>query len=255
VESVKNILGKRELSKLGEFVTPDTLVAFDFDGTLAPLARDPRAAQLRKSTARLLGRIAERYPTAVISGRPRADVLARLSGAKVRAVVGNHGIEPSPDAPRYHTQVKAWMPILREALADLQGVEIENKLYSVTIHYRRSRAKTKARSVIDQALTKLPDARAIEGRLLVNVLPAAAPNKGSALAYLRTSLNAEHAVFVGDDLSADELFSQQANHLLGIRVGRATGSSASHYLAKQADIDSLLKRLLELHGADKAVSA
>lgn len=247
---MKNILGKRELSKLGEFVTPETLVAFDFDGTLAPISRDPRAAQLRKSTARLLGRIAERYPTAVISGRPRADVLARLNGAKVKAVVGNHGIEPSPDAPRYHALVKQWLPLLREELKDLQGIELENKLYSVTIHYRRSRAKTRARALIDQALAKLEGKRTIEGRLLVNVLPADAPNKSSALMNLRNSLHAEHAVFVGDDLSAEEAFaSDKPEHVLGIRVGRATGSAASHYLAKQADIDSLLKRLLELQSA------
>lgn len=244
---MKNILGKRELSKLGEFVTPDTLVAFDFDGTLAPLSRDPRAAQLRKSTARLLGRVAERYPTAVISGRPRGDLLARLSGARVRAVVGNYGIEPSPDAPRYAALVKAWMPILRESLQDLQGIELENKLYSLTIHYRRSRAKTRARVLIDQAIAKLSDARVVEGRLLINVLPAAAPNKGSALINLRTSFNAEHAVFVGDDQSAEEVFTNQQDHVLGIRVGRASNSNASHYLAKQADIDSLLKRLLQLH--------
>lgn len=244
---MKNILGKRELSKLGEFVTPDTLVAFDFDGTLAPIARDPRAAQLRKSTARLLGRVAERYPTAVISGRPRADVLARLSGAKVRAVVGNYGIEPSPEAPRYHALVKEWLPLLREELQGLQGVEIENKLYSLTIHYRRSRTKTRARAVIDQAVAKLHDAKAIEGRLLLNILPSTAPNKGSTLLNLRSAFNAEHAVFVGDDQAAEEVFSSQQDHVLGIRVGRASGSNASHYLAKQADIDSLLKRLLELH--------
>lgn len=247
---MKNILGKRELSKLGEFVTPETLVAFDFDGTLAPISRDPRAAQLRKSTARLLGRIAERYPTAVISGRPRADVLARLNGAKVRAVVGNHGIEPSPDAARYHALVKQWLPLLREELKDLQGIELENKLYSLTIHYRRSRAKTRARAVIDQALAKLDGKRIIEGRLLVNVLPADAPNKSSALMSLRNSLNAQHAVFVGDDLSGEQpVSSERPEQMLGIRVGRATGSSASHYLAKQADIDSLLKRLLELQAA------
>jgi trehalose 6-phosphate phosphatase len=243
---VKNILGKRELSKLGEFVTPDTLVAFDFDGTLAPLSRDPRAAQLRKSTARLLARVAQRYPTAVISGRARGDLLARLSGANVRAVVGNYGIEPSPEAPRYHALVKEWMPVLREALQDLQGIELENKLYSLTIHYRRSRAKTRARAIIDQAVAKLKDAQVIEGRLLVNVLPANAPNKGSTLIDLRTSLNAEHAVFVGDDQSAEDVFTNQQEHVLGIRVGRASNSNASHYLAKQADIDALLKRLLEL---------
>jgi trehalose-6-phosphatase len=81
---------------------------------------------------------------------------------------------------------------------------------------------------------------------LVNVLPANAPNKGSALSTLRNALHAEHAVFVGDDFTAEEVFAGQADHVLGIRVGRATGSNASHYLAKQTDIDSLLKRLLEL---------
>lgn len=244
---MKNILGKRELSRLGEYVTPDTLVAFDFDGTLAPISRDPRAAQLRKSTARLLGRIAERYPVAVISGRPRADVLARLSGARVKAVVGNHGLEPSPDAASYHDLVKSWLPKLREEIGQMQGIEIENKLYSLTIHYRRSRAKAKARARIDEALAKLNDARVIDGRLLVNVLPSNAPNKGSALINLRSSLNAEHALFVGDDTSAEDVFAlENRQHLLGIRVGRAANSNASHYLAKQTDIDNFLKRLLEL---------
>lgn len=244
---MKNILGKRELNKLGEFVTSETLVAFDFDGTLAPMSRDPRAAQLRKSTAKLLTRIAERYPVAVISGRPRTDVLARLNGAKVRAVVGNHGLEPSPDAPRYHEIVKGWLPPLREALAEVQGVEIENKLYSLTIHYRRSRAKAKARTIIGEALSKLGNMRVTDGRLLVNVLPPDAPNKGTALLQIRSTLNAEHAVFVGDDVSAEDVFgAEKAQHLLGIRVGRAANSNASHYLAKQADIDHLLKRLLDL---------
>jgi trehalose 6-phosphate phosphatase len=141
---VKNILAKGERSKLEGFVTKQTLLAFDFDGTLAPIVKDPRAAQLRKRTLRLLTKLAERYPTAVISGRPRADVLARLNGARVQEVIGNHGLEPSPDAPSYHAIVKRWLPNLRESLQDMQGVEIENKLYSLSIHYRLRRARSRA---------------------------------------------------------------------------------------------------------------
>ena len=251
---MKNILAKRELSKLGQFVDQETLIAFDFDGTLAPLARDPRAAQVRKSTLRLLTRLAERFPTVVISGRPRADVLARLNGVPVRAVIGNHGLEPSPDAPRYHGLVKKWLPQLREALHPVQGLELENKLYSISIHYRRARGRAAARAAIGQAVQALgSEARIVDGKLVVNVLPADAPNKGSALLDLRAAIQAKHAVFVGDDMTDEDVFgAAQTAQLLGIRVGRASESSASHYLAKQADIDHLLKRLLELSANDNA---
>ena len=249
---MKNILAKRELSKLGQFVDPDTLIAFDFDGTLAPLARDPRAAQLRKSTLRLLTRVAQRYATVVISGRPRADVLARLNGAPVRVVIGNHGLEPSPDAARYHGLVKKWLPQLRESLSTIHGLELENKLYSVSIHYRRARGRAAARAAIQSAVEALgTEARIVQGKLVVNVLPANAPNKGSTLLDLRAAIHAKHAVFVGDDMTDEDVFTaDQPQHLLGIRVGRAPDSGASHYLAKQADIDHLLKRLLELSAND-----
>jgi trehalose 6-phosphate phosphatase len=245
---VKNILAKRELSKLGQFVDPDTLIAFDFDGTLAPLARDPRAAQLRKSTLRLLTRVAQRYPTVVISGRPRADVLARLNGAPVRAVIGNYGLEPSPDAARYHGLVKKWLPQLRDALASVHGLELENKLYSVSIHYRRARGRAAARAAIESAVQALgTEARIVDSKLVVNVLPSSAPKKGSTLLDLREAIHAKHAVFVGEDMTDEgAAATDQPQHLLGIRVGRAPDSGASHYLAKQADIDHLLKRLLEL---------
>jgi trehalose 6-phosphate phosphatase len=261
---VKNILAKRELNRLEQFVTTNTLLAFNFDGTLAPLSRDPRAAQLRKSTLRLLHQVAQHYPTAVISSRPYADVLARLNGVPVRAVVGNHGLEPSPEAPRYHELVRSWLPRLRESLGEQQGVEIENKLYSIAIHYRRARSKTAAHTAVVAAVQQLgAQARAVPGKLVLHVLPAEAPSKGTALNGLRNRLHVAHAVFVGDDLTDEEVFDTanqvsvgaagQANgaddgvtpSLLGIRIGRTARSQASHYLSTQADIDQLLKRLLE----------
>jgi trehalose 6-phosphate phosphatase len=253
---VKNILAKRELSRLEQFVTPETLIAFNFDGTLAPLSRDPRVAQLRKSTHRLIMQLASHYPTAVISGRPRADVLARLNGAPVRAVIGNFGLEPSPDAPRYHVLVKKWLPRLREVLQDQQGVEIENKLYSISIHYRRARSKTAARGLISNAIEQQlgTQARMVQGKLVLNVLPAEAPNKGTALLGVRHALHLDHTLFVGDDITDEDVFAiDKPQSLLGIRIGRTGHSKASHYLSTQADIDKLLKRLVAFAGAGAAL--
>ena len=81
----------------------------------------------------------------------------------------------------------------------------------------------------------------------MNVVPANAPDKGSALIALRRSLAAANAIFVGDEVTAESVFQgEEASKLLGIRIGRANASGASHYVAKQTDIDRLLQHLLEL---------
>lgn len=69
------------------------LLAFDYDGTLAPIMEDRDAAALSSETQRLLRTASLPYPCAVISGRARADVAARVSGIPLVAVVGNHGRE------------------------------------------------------------------------------------------------------------------------------------------------------------------
>jgi trehalose 6-phosphate phosphatase len=245
---VKNILAKDQLAVVKRFALPNTLIAFDFDGTLAGITKDPRAAQLRATTRRTLAAVAARYPTVVISGRARADVLARLETVPLRAVVGNHGLEPSPDAPRYRTVVKAWLPLLREQLDGIQGVEIENKLYSLSIHYRRAKHKGQALAAIRQAVLALHgSARSIEGKLVINLLPADAPDKASALASLQASLKTDRTIYVGDDVTDEDAFKLLgAEQLLGIRVGRAANTQAPYYLTKQTDVDGFLKSLLAL---------
>jgi trehalose 6-phosphate phosphatase len=248
---VKNILAKAQLATLTQFANDNTLLALNFDGTLAPLVKDPRAARVREATRRSLARVAERYPTVVISGRARADALARLERVPLRAIVGNHGLEPSPDAQRYHGMVNTWLPQLREQLEQLAGVEIENKLYSVTIHYRRAKSRAAALRAIRAAAGTLKDARVVFEQEAVNLLPADAPNKGSTLCALRKQLATERAIYLGDDTTDEDAFTSDApSRLLGIRVGRSNRSKAPFYLAKQADVDRFLKCLLLLRGAN-----
>jgi trehalose 6-phosphate phosphatase len=245
---VKNILAKAQLNVVKEFTPANTLLAFDFDGTLASINQDPRAAQLRASTRRALAAVAARYPTVVISGRARADVLARLETVPLRAVIGNHGLEPSPDAQKYRDAVKTWLPRLRAALDGREGVEIENKLYSLSIHYRHAKQRGAALDAILEAVAALNgEARVIAGKLVVNLLPTGAPDKGSALCALRRTLQTERMIYVGDDSTDEDAFKlRDSEQLLGIRIGRSANTQAAYYLTKQTDIDRFLENLLEL---------
>ena len=68
------------------------LLAFDFDGTLAPIVDRPDDASVPAEVSRCLAELARLHPVAVITGRRVADVRARLA-FKPRFVIGNHGAE------------------------------------------------------------------------------------------------------------------------------------------------------------------
>src|SRR5690242_16341081 len=68
------------------------LLAFDFDGTLAPIVARPDEAHVPLEVSHGLAELAQALPVAVITGRSVADVRPRL-GFEPRYVVGNHGAE------------------------------------------------------------------------------------------------------------------------------------------------------------------
>jgi len=85
---MKDILASKNLAVLAEFAWSSVLVAFDYDGTLAPIVSTPARAQMRAGTRQLLSRVAQRYPCIVISGRTRADLTRRLSRVPLWSVFG-----------------------------------------------------------------------------------------------------------------------------------------------------------------------
>ena len=122
---------------------------------------------------------------------------------------------------------------------------IEDKKYSVTIHYRHATDKARAHQAIAIVAGALPNARAIEGAQAVNVILRDGPDKGVALQKARRVLACETAIYVGDDGTDEDAFaSGPADQLLAIRVGERRDSQARHHLKAQADVDRLLQALL-----------
>ena len=244
---MKHILARANLEVLRQFAWSKVLLALDYDGTLAPIVADPDQAVMRAATRRLLEQLARVYPCVVISGRAQADACRRLRGVGVFEVIGNHGVEPWQVSDRFLRQVQRWRPILERRLARLQGVKIEDKSFSIAVHYRQSREKKKVRAAIREAAGSLGEVRSIPGKQVVNILPGGAPHKGIALEKARARLGCDTAVYVGDDETDEDVFAlDQPGQLLTIRVGRKRGSLAAYYIRSQAEIDELLRNVLDM---------
>jgi trehalose 6-phosphate phosphatase len=250
---VRNILTRANRDVLRQFARSKVVLAFDYDGTLAPIVPEPNQAAMRASTRLLLEEAARFYPCVVISGRAQHDALRRLKGVGTLEVFGNHGVEPWQVSDRFRQAVQRWRPIVQRHLAGLQGVKIEDKLFSIAIHFRQSRQKRRVRTAIRRATGLLGDVRVIPGKQVVNVLPTGAPHKGVALEKARARLACDTAVYVGDDETDEDVFAlDQPGQLLTIRVGRKRTSAAAYYIRTQREIDGLLRTLLRIRSASAA---
>jgi trehalose 6-phosphate phosphatase len=236
------ILSPAGTEAIEEIVRTRALLAFDFDGTLAPLVPHRDEARVRPETRALLRTVSMLQPCAVVSGRSRGDVLHRLSGIPLAAVIGNHGAEAAfgpldRDAER---RVASWLEPLRGALAGAPGIDIEDKRFSIAIHYRGAQSWEDARTRIADAVASIGGARVLPGHAVTNLVPADSPTKGSALHSLCERLRSRAAVYVGDDVTDEDAF--QADMVLhAIRVGEARESAAGFFLPDQSAVDDLLR--------------
>lgn len=245
---MKQLFDREGLAALEAFCRAKTLFAFDYDGTLAPLVDNPSEAGMRNETKRLLGELSAWVPVAVISGRKRSDLTSFLPRS-VDFMVGNHGLEGSKeggaslgDAARCSQE---WSKLLKQRLAREEGIVLEDKLYSLTLHYRLAADKVAAQATIAAAIQGLsPAPRIILGKDVVNLLADGTPHKGTALLELRQRAGADAAVFCGDDDNDEDAFRlEEARHLC-VRVGARADSAAAFYLDSQTDMDQMLRLCL-----------
>ena len=227
------------------------LYAFDFDGTLAPISRDRHAVTMSPTMLQWLDQLAKRAPCAIVSGRSLADVAGRING-HVSHVIGNHGIESPLAAHSSLLEAErtcaAWGHQLRSSLDEMiqRGVEIEDKRYTLTVHFRRASSPADASAAaltVLRRLTPAPDL--IEGKYSINVLPPGHGGKGQAAFALMHHLGRTGLFYIGDEETDETVFALTNAVTMGVRVGKAEGSRASFYLDAQAEVEELLRRLVQ----------
>jgi trehalose 6-phosphate phosphatase len=244
------LLAERGRRLLDDLAASKTLFAFDFDGTLATIVRDRRAAHLTASVRRRLGELGRRAPTVVVSGRSVEDLRARVGDA-VPYLVGNHGLEGSHVSPQIveeaHRICRRWTGRMAgEVSVRLRraGVQVEDKACSLAFHYRTAERPRLARATVLALLSRFdPLPRIVLGLSVVNAIPDGMSHKGDALVRLMRRLNVSHALYIGDDDTDEDIFALPDERIVTVRVGRKKQSAARFFLRRQSEISAVLRYL------------
>ena len=224
------------------------LLAFDIDGTLAPIVERPEQARLPDDVQRCLAELARSTEVAIITGRG-VDDARRMLSFDPHYLIGNHGLE---GLPGWRERSKAFAIIVgrwRDSLAGCQGlgdegVTIENKRYSLSLHYRQAANPYGAYKAIYRCLELLdPAPRVIDGKAVVNLLPPEAPDKGVALRALIERTKRSNVLYVGDDDTDETVFGLHLPSVLTLRVEPAADSQAALFLRDQREVFTLMQHI------------
>ena len=194
----------------------ETLIATDFDGTLAPIVDDPETAYADPGAVAALGRLGERVgAVVVITGRP-ARAVVRLGrfretpGLRSMIVLGQYGVERwnaaddeyviPPDPPQIST-LERQLPGLLDSLG-LADARIEDKGRAIAVHTRSLPDPRAAFTRLAEPLDELAAQHGLVVEQGKNVWEIRAPgtDKGAALRSIVEETGARLVVFAGDDL-------------------------------------------------------
>jgi trehalose-phosphatase len=234
------------------------LLITDFDGTLSSYVSHPRLARLAPQSRSSLERLSRmsHVSVAVISGRALADIQSRV-GIPGLYYGGNHGLElEGPDLEFIHpkaVQCRNAIELVarkaREHLVGVPGAMVEDKSFSLSIHYRRVPAA--AMSLFHKGIKRLKTfARNLPvawrpGHKIWEAVPRVAWHKGRAAQYLRRHLGQPWPVLLGDDRTDEDMFRAFPKTGWTIRVGHSDHSSARLHLMNQKDVQKFLTALIE----------
>jgi len=237
-------------------------VVCDIDGTLAPIAATPDDARVIPEALDVLDRLTRVYAlVACVTGRPAAQA-RRMVPLDAVAISGNHGLEVwrdgavhlAPQAAKYVEPMADALQLVRnDGLLPELGCQIEDKGITFTIHFRGSpRADHAARYLETQIVPKLERAGLASsfGRMVLEVRPPVAVDKGAAVKRLRGRRHITEILFVGDDSSDVDAF-REATVRVAVRspeAPRALLAAADAVVEGPADVVELLEHLAEATG-------
>ncbi|QEV18771.1 trehalose-phosphatase [Streptomyces alboniger] len=235
---------------------PDrSVVALDFDGTLAAIVPDPEQARAHPDAVPALAALAPRLRSvAVVTGRPagvavRYGGFAGVPGLEHLVVLGHYGAERwdavtgTVQAAEPHpgvAAVRAELPGFLDAIDAWRGTWIEEKGRAVAVHTRRARDPQAAFDALRAPLAELAHRHGLivePGRMVLELRPPGM-DKGVALAAYLREVGAESVLYAGDDLGDLPAFAAveklRSDGMAGLLV--CSGSAEVTELSDRADL-------------------
>jgi trehalose 6-phosphate phosphatase len=234
----------------------ETAVLLDIDGTLLDLMPTPREVWVPPGLAKTLNRLYRRTggALALVSGRSLNDIDLIFAPEQFPAV-GGHGAEMRLDADADAVAAHA-PPLDKElkrrlaAIARLSpGILLEDKGYSLALHYRLAPHAEKAiYEAVSLIRADLPDApiEVLPGKQVCEIKHSGF-TKASGVRELMTHppFKGRKPFFIGDDVTDESVFAIMPDFDgVAFSVGRRARGVAGHFDAP-SDVREFLARLLD----------
>jgi len=234
----------------------ETAILLDIDGTLLDLMPTPREVWVPPGLVKTLNRLVERTngALALVSGRSLNDI-DLIFAPDVFAAVGGHGaemrIEPDSDSVAAHAP-----PMDKElkrrlaAIAKLSpGILLEDKGYSLALHYRLAPHAEKAiYEAVSLIRADLPNApiEVLPGKCVCEIKHSGFTKASGVLELMtREPFKGRRPLFIGDDVTDETVFAIMPDFDgLAFSVGRRARGVSGHFDAP-SDVREFLAHLLD----------
>lgn len=243
----------------------------DFDGTLTAICERPNLAVLSEEARQILLKIShdKSFFLGIITGRSLRQIkkLVNIPGILYAA---NHGIEL--EGPGIHfrsTEAKKarcnlWNVYMRlfTTLRHIEGVYLEDKGYTVSLHYRLVKKKNDVEYVkktITHAMQPYLDMKTLSlntGKMVYEILPPVKWSKATTIQWLLTnyfplSVGGDSLlIYLGDDNADIEVFNTLKDEELTIFVGSpSTTTTADYFVNSPEEVRVFLEYLYKQKGA------
>ena len=244
------------------------LLLSDYDGTLTPIVSRPDEAILPPGVREKLCDLAKKttFRVGIISGRSLSEAKAMV-GIEGIYYAGNHGLEIegpglkfiNPAAKAAQTEIKDLARQFSAKLGSIEGVIVEDKGLSLSIHYRL--VKQSKQNIIAEIFGQIVSPwlrdskiRVTSGKKVWEVRPPIDWHKGKAVETIvkemKAFLKCEQlpTIYLGDDTTDEDAF-RVIHRPEGWSIfvgGENPSSNADYFLNSTSEVKTFLSRLLEL---------
>jgi trehalose 6-phosphate phosphatase len=247
---------------------PHVLLLADYDGTLTPIVGRPADAKLSASVRQKLVALSQKpdFSVGVISGRELSE-LKSLVGIEGIYYAGNHGLEIegpglnyiNPEAAKARSLMQELAARLAEALENISGVIIQEKDYSVSVHYRL--VKPEDEPAVEASVRAVTGPHVKRGEVKVYPMkkvwetrPPVDWDKGKAALLIGQEIKAARklerllTIYLGDDTTDEDAFRVicSPDGWSVFISGEKKESAAEYCLNSVAEVEGFLGRLIEL---------
>lgn len=255
---MKNIWKDKKAISQKLITSKGFLIFLDFDGTLSPIVSDFKNANIDPEIKNILKKIIllDNVFVMIVSGRKLEGLKEKINLPGLN-YAGNHGLEwiingvydRFPIGEKITNSLNEVKKIYYQLSEKYEGIFVEDKSMSISIHYRSLEKSREAefkkdfyRLVKDTKEEKIIEF--VEGKKVIDARPKIDWNKGQIIEIVTQQIPGKLAIAIGDDTTDEDMFGKITKGLT-IRVGESGQSKAEYFLDSIDDVNRFLNYLHE----------